>query len=74
MDILHQTEAFEKRWDVFLHRQVEMNRRCVPKIRISAFQPGMQVQDSRFAVSHVDMQKRILKVVKRLCNELQLPI
>ena len=59
---------------MFLHCQVEVNRRRIPEIRILAFQPSIEVQHSRFAVFHADAQQRVLKVVERLRDELELPI
>ena len=74
MEILDQAEAFEERRDVLLHGKIEVNRGSVPQVRIPTFQPGIQVQYSSFAVFHADAQQRVLKIVERLRNELELPI
>ena len=74
MDILDHAKAFEERWDVLLHGQVEVNRGSIPEIRIPAFQPSIQVQHSGFAVLHIGAQQRVLKVIERLRDELKLPI
>lgn len=74
MDIVDHAKALEERWDVFLYGQVEMNRGSIPEIRIPAFQPSIQIQHSGFAVLHIDVQQRVLKIIERLGDELKLPI
>lgn len=59
---------------MLLHGQVEVNRRDTSEVWISAFHPSIQVQHASLSVFHADAQVRVLKVVERLCNKLDLPI
>lgn len=59
---------------MFLHGQVEVNRRGILEVRIPAFQPSIQVQYAGFSVFHADAQQRVLKIVEHLRNKLELLI
>ena len=59
---------------MLLHGQVEVNRRGIAEVRIPAFQPSIEIQHSGFSVFHTDAQQRVLKVVQRLRNQLELSI